>query len=148
MKITLIAVGKKHDIATMEAVDDFTKRLNHYTPAEWKLLAPAESIDIESERILGALNERDYVLLLDEKGKSITSPGLAEFIEKRLNESTHNLAIIIGGAFGVNQAVRERANFTLKLSDFVFPHQLVRLIIAEQLYRAFTIIKGEKYHHI
>jgi 23S rRNA (pseudouridine1915-N3)-methyltransferase len=96
---------------------------------------------------LKALDERDSVVLLDEKGKELDSPGLASLLEKRLNESTQRLVFIIGGAYGVSEPVRTRANASVALSKLTFPHILVRLILAEQVYRAFTILKGEKYHH-
>lgn len=153
MKILLLSVGKKHDPALADAIGDFTARIGRYAPVEWKFISPVESgvgsVDAESKSILAALSDsgRDHVVLLDEKGKAMTSPGLAQFLEKRLNEGTHRLVFIIGGAFGVNESVRGRADIVLKISDLVFPHQLVRLILAEQLYRAFTITRGEKYHH-
>ena len=147
MKILLLSVGKKHDSSLSEAITDFTARIGHYAPIEWKLINPSENVDTESRAVLSSLSDRDYVILLDEKGKMVTSKGLAELLEKRLNESTHRLVFIIGGAFGVNEEVRSRAHATIALSTLTFPHQLVRLIIAEQIYRAFSILKGEKYHH-
>jgi 23S rRNA (pseudouridine1915-N3)-methyltransferase len=101
----------------------------------------------EGETILSWLSKDDYLIALDERGKSLSSPGLAEFIQKRGNESTKNLVFLIGGAFGLDEAVLKRANFQWSLSSLVFPHQLVRLILAEQVYRACTILKNEKYHH-
>ncbi|MBI5126341.1 MAG: 23S rRNA (pseudouridine(1915)-N(3))-methyltransferase RlmH [Candidatus Taylorbacteria bacterium] len=147
MKILLISVGKKHDPAFLDAITDFTHRISHYTPVEWKFLNPSDNIKSESVDILASVNERDYVVLLDERGKQMSSPDLAQFLEKRLNESVHRLVFIIGGAFGVDEEVRKRAHTTIALSQLVFPHQLVRLILAEQIYRAFTILRGEKYHH-
>lgn len=146
MKILFLSVGKKHDFAIAESITDFTARVSHYAPVEWKLI-PGDSIEAEGKSILNALDERDHVVLLDEKGKEVDSPGLADLLEKRLNASTHRLVFIIGGAYGVNESVRSRANATIALSKLTFPHMLVRLILAEQVYRAFTILKGEKYHH-
>lgn len=147
MKILFITVGKKHDPAVAEAINDFTVRISHYAPAEWKLIFPGENITAESKSIVSALSERDYVVLLDETGKELTSKELSGFIEKRLNESVHRLVLIIGGAYGVDGEVKARAQATIALSKLTFPHQLVRLVLAEQVYRAFTILKGEKYHH-
>ena len=93
------------------------------------------------------LTKNDYIVVLDERGKQFTSPQLALFLEQRANESTRQLIFIIGGAFGVDELIQKRANHTWSLSNLVFPHHLVRLMLAEQLYRACTIIRNEKYHH-
>jgi 23S rRNA (pseudouridine1915-N3)-methyltransferase len=84
---------------------------------------------------------------LDEKGKELSSPELAKFLQQRANEGNKNVVFLVGGAFGVDARIMKRANFTWSLSKLVFPHQLVRLILAEQLYRAATILRNEKYHH-
>jgi 23S rRNA (pseudouridine1915-N3)-methyltransferase len=97
--------------------------------------------------ILQWLDKDDYLVALDEKGKQITSEGLAAFIQARANDSCKNLVFLIGGAFGLDEAVIKRADFKWSLSQLVFPHQLVRLILAEQVYRACTILRSEKYHH-
>jgi 23S rRNA (pseudouridine1915-N3)-methyltransferase len=101
----------------------------------------------EADTILDWLEKDDYLVLLDEKGKSLSSEGLATFLQTRANESTKKIVFLIGGAFGVDEKVKKRAQFVWSLSSLVFPHQLVRLILAEQLYRAATIIRNEKYHH-
>jgi 23S rRNA (pseudouridine1915-N3)-methyltransferase len=156
MKIQLWSVGKGHENYVKEGVEDFTKRISKYYTVEWKILAPAKQTtnsvesDIkknEAQTILSALQKDDYVVLLDEKGKEISSPQLANLVEARANASTKNLIFIIGGAFGVDDQIKIRANFTWSLSPLVFPHQLVRLMLAEQVYRACTIIRNEKYHH-
>jgi 23S rRNA (pseudouridine1915-N3)-methyltransferase len=97
--------------------------------------------------ILDKLGKDDYLIALEERGKELSSESLADFIQKRSNESVRNLVFLIGGAFGLDEAVLKRANFKWSLSQLVFPHQLVRLILAEQVYRACTIIRNEKYHH-
>ena len=104
--------------------------------------------NIESENLLSHIHSTDAVVLLDERGANLSSPALSEKLQSYMNQATHNLIIVIGGAFGVNQDVFKRADFVWSLSPLVFPHQLVRLIVIEQLYRAHTIIAGEKYHHI
>ena len=101
----------------------------------------------EGEMILNFLKKEDYLVLLDERGKQMNSEGLAAFIQQRANESEKNLVFLIGGAYGVSEEVTKRANYKWSLSQLVFPHQLVRLILAEQVYRACSIIRNEKYHH-
>ena len=154
MKIYLCSVGKAHDSYVKQGVEEFTKRISRYFPVEWKMISPAKQTANEGEikkqealSILNFVQKDDYLVLLDEKGKGITSPELAKLIEERGNSSTKNLVFLIGGAFGVDHQVKERANFTWSLSPLVFPHQLVRLILAEQVYRACTINRNEKYHH-
>jgi 23S rRNA (pseudouridine1915-N3)-methyltransferase len=101
----------------------------------------------EAHTILNCLHKDDYLVLLDEKGKQINSTQLAAFIEQRANSSVRQLIFLIGGAFGVDDVLKSRANFTWSFSHLVFPHQLVRLMLAEQIYRACSIIRNEKYHH-
>ena len=134
----------------------FTKRITHYYPIEWNIIPmPKNSgklneMDLkkkEGELILGFLQPADYLVLLDETGKQFSSEALASFIQSRANESTQRLTFLIGGAYGVSEAVKKRANHVWSLSQLVFPHQLVRLILAEQVYRACTILRNEKYHH-
>ncbi len=156
MKIHLWSVGKGHESYVKEGVEDFTKRISKYYPVEWKVIVPAKQntnsteIDIkktEAQTINSALQKEDFLVLLDEKGKEINSPQVARLIETAANNSTRNLIFLIGGAFGVDEQIKLRANFTWSLSRLVFPHQLVRLLLTEQIYRACTIIRNEKYHH-
>lgn len=156
MKIACWSVGKAHEPYVKSGIEEFSKRLNRYFKTEWVLLpVPKQSamlseMDLrkkEGDMILEWLQKDDYLILLDERGTSLSSPGLAQFLQQKANESQKQLIFLIGGAYGVDQAVRKRANFTWSLSSLVFPHQLVRLILAEQLYRAATILKNEKYHH-
>jgi 23S rRNA (pseudouridine1915-N3)-methyltransferase len=102
----------------------------------------------EGEMILQFLKKEDYLVVLEERGKQISSEGLAAFIQQRANESEKNLVFLIGGAFGLSEDVLRRANYKWSLSQLVFPHQMVRLILAEQVYRACTILRNEKYHHV
>jgi 23S rRNA (pseudouridine1915-N3)-methyltransferase len=153
MKIWLISFGKQQDASTKEALEDFTRRVTRYFPCEWKLLKPSKLTDPtqlkkqEAQVFLQQLQTDDYLVLLDERGKNISSPELAELIQGRANESRRQLVFLIGGAYGVDSTVQQRANFTWSLSKLVFPHQLVRLLLAEQVYRACTILRNEKYHH-
>jgi 23S rRNA (pseudouridine1915-N3)-methyltransferase len=146
MKISCWSVGKAHEPYVKAGIEEFTKRLNRYFKTEWILLpvpkqaAMLSEMDLrkkESDMILEWLGKEDYLILLDEKGEQLNSPGLAKLLQQRANESHKQLVFLIGGAFGVDWS----------LSPLVFPHQLVRLILAEQLYRAATILKNEKYHH-
>jgi 23S rRNA (pseudouridine1915-N3)-methyltransferase len=156
MKIACWSVGKAHEPYVKPGIEEFSKRLNRYFKTEWVLLpvpkqaAMLSEMDLrkkEADMILDWLQKDDYLVLLDEKGTSLSSPELAQFLQQRANESHKQMVFLIGGAYGVDDAVRKRANFTWSLSQLVFPHQLVRLILAEQLYRAATILKNEKYHH-
>lgn len=157
MKIQLWTLGKGHEGYVKEGVEDFTKRISKYYPVEWRIFPPAKQTvnsteaDIKKQEaitILQALQKDDHLVLLDERGKQLTSIQLAQFVEQRANESVRQFIFLIGGAFGVEASIQQRANFTWSLSSLVFPHQLVRLILAEQVYRASTIIRNEKYHHI
>ncbi len=151
MPITIIAVGKKHESWVAEGIERYQKRLKAPFVVEWVLL-PHSSLDgvsareEESERIQSRLSAYDKVVLLDERGKQPNSPGMAHFLSDNLHRS-QKVAIVIGGAFGVTDALRQQVNAVWSLSALVFPHQLVRLILVEQLYRAQEIDRGGSYHH-
>jgi len=156
MKLQFWSIGKAHESYVKEGVELFTKRITNYYPVEWNILsmpkntASLSATDLkkkEGELVLQALQKDDYLVLLDERGKQLKSEGLAQMIQSRANESVKNIIFLIGGAFGVSDAVAQRANFTWSLSPLVFPHQLVRLVLAEQIYRACSINRNEKYHH-
>ena len=146
MKIFIFSPGKSKNYLGEDIVLEFTSRLTHYTSIEWKFISPSD-ISTESESILKAIPENSFTVLLDEKGKTLSSVAFSEFLNSRLTESVKNLVFIIGGAYGVDESLRAKADFTWSLSSLVFPHELVRSIVAEQLYRGFSILKGEKYHH-
>lgn len=156
MKIQLWSIGKSNEAYIKQGVDDFTKRISNYFKVEWNIIPVPKNAGMLSEMdlkkkegdlILQWLDKDDYLVLLDERGKQLTSEGLAGFLQARANESTKKIVFLVGGAFGVADEVFKRANYTWSLSQLVFPHQLVRLILAEQIYRACTILKNEKYHH-
>ena len=153
MKISICSVGKANESYIKEGVEQFTKRIGHYYPIDWSLIPPSKLTEkaqikkAEAESILKALAKTDLLILLDEKGKMLDSPGLAKLIQQKANQSAQRIVFLIGGAYGVDQSIKERANFTWSLSDLVFPHMLVRLILAEQVYRACSILANEKYHH-
>lgn len=146
MNITIVTVGKKHDPSIEEAIRDFSTRISHYTNFDWRII-PAEVKDKEGEQILKAVEKYDHVILLDELGKALNTVEFSNYICKLLNESIRNLAFVIGGAYRVSEDVKKRVNYVFSISKLTLPHQLVRLILAEQIYRSFSIIKGEKYHH-
>lgn len=156
MKIQFCTIGKAHEGYVKTGIEDFTKRISRYYTVEWKILPAAkqtvnstenETKKKEAETILHAIMDDDYLVLLDERGKQISSTELATFITARTNSSVRHVVFLIGGAFGVDEQVKKRANFIWSLSNLVFPHQLVRLVLAEQIYRACSIIRNEKYHH-
>ncbi len=149
--IKIIAIGKKHESWIVDGIERYSKRLQGSWKLEWVLLphsaleGPAARQE-ESQRILQKLDERDRVVLLDETGSLWDSPALSRQIQDQLDVSTQ-LVLVIGGAYGVNEALQRRANQTWSLSPLVFPHQLVRLLVVEQLYRASCIASGHPYHH-
>lgn len=145
MKLLIISPGKAHDRTVAEGIAEYEKRLSHFA-IEW--LHPAASDkETEGAAILKTVKDGDTVVLLDERGKDITTPDLAKFFDAELQSGAKRLVFIIGGAFGVSDAVQARADRTFKLSSLVFPHMLARLILVEQLYRAVSILDGAKYHH-
>lgn len=156
MKIQFWSIGKNHDPYIRPGVEEFTGRIAKYYPVEWNLIPMPKNAGMmsemdlkkkEGEMILEWLQKDDYLVALDERGKSLNSEELATFVESRANESVKNLVFLIGGAFGLDEPVLQKAKYVLSLSKLTFPHQLVRLILAEQVYRACTIIRNEKYHH-
>ncbi len=146
MKILIISPGKAHDSTVADGIAQYEKRLHNALPLEWVHPKPSDK-DTEGAAILKLIKEGDYAVLLDEWGKDIDTPGLARLIDVQMQVGTKRLVFIIGGAFGVSDEVSARADIKIKLSSLVFPHMLVRLIVAEQLYRAHSILSGGKYHH-
>lgn len=156
MKLSLWSIGKNNESYVKEGVDDFTKRLSNYFSVEWRIIPPPKNAGLlaeadlkkkEGEILLQWLKPEDYLVALDERGKSLTSEGLSNLLQQRATESTKNIVFLIGGAYGIDEAVLQRAKVKWSLSALTFPHQLVRLLLAEQLYRACTILRNEKYHH-
>ena len=145
MKVLVLSPGKAHDHTVADGIEEYHKRIKKFD-VEW-LFSSASNKDAEAVAILKALKDSDFVVLLDERGKDIDTPGLAKLLDTHLGQGTKRLVFIIGGAFGVGEEVKARANATYKLSSLVFPHMLVRLILTEQLYRAQSILDGGKYHH-
>jgi len=156
MKIQLWTIGKNHESYIRQGLEDFTKRIGRYYPVEWVIIPVPKNAGMLSEAdlklqegrlLLDWLKKDDYLVALDEHGKELSSEQLSLFLQSRGNDSVRSLVFLIGGAFGLDDAVLKRANFKWSLSKLTFPHQLVRLILAEQLYRACSIGNNEKYHH-
>ncbi|MBL5973602.1 MAG: 23S rRNA (pseudouridine(1915)-N(3))-methyltransferase RlmH [Candidatus Leucobacter sulfamidivorax] len=148
----MLAIGRKHETWVAEGIDRYERRLRKPFDATWQLLphsaregeaARAE----ESDRLLAKLDRDDFVVLLDERGRNVDSRELARLLRAAF-DAARPVALVIGGAYGVDERVRQRADFVWSLSKLVFPHQLVRLIAAEQLYRAQEIAAGRPYHHV
>lgn len=147
----IIAIGKKHEKWVSSGIELFEKRLKKPFNLKWDILphsnfAEEKAREEETQRILAKIKPSDFVILLDERGKNISSPELAKMLSNGFVNS-QNFVIIIGGAFGVADELLQRANFVWSLSKLVFPHQIVRLILVEQVYRAQEISSGGKYHH-
>lgn len=156
MKIKLLYIGKEDGDNLDDAIQSYHKKITFYTPFETcaipylknsKSLSADEQKKREGELILKKIEVADFVVLLDERGRELDSIQLSQFIQQQLNIGTKNLIFIIGGAYGFSQEVYERANYKLSLSRMTFPHIMTRLIFAEQLYRGFSILKNEPYHH-
>ena len=151
MPLHIIAVGKKHESWVAEGIERYQKRLKAPFLAEWVLMAHSSFDGLkarqdESERLLSRLSAYDFIILLDERGKQLDSPAFAQLLQTNLDRS-QKVAIVIGGAYGVTDELRQKAQVVWSLSDLVFPHQLVRLMLTEQLYRAQQITLGGLYHH-
>lgn len=147
----IIAIGKKHEKWVLNGIELFEKRLKKPFNLNWDILphsnfAEEKAREEETRRILAKIKTSDFVILLDERGKNISSPELAKMLSNGFVNS-QNFVIVIGGAFGVADELCQRANFVWSLSKLVFPHQIVRLILVEQIYRAQEISSGGKYHH-
>lgn len=156
MKIALLQTGKTTDKHIAEGVDIYSVRIRKYTDFEIITIPdlkntrnmPVEEQRVkEGQRILQAVGKDDFVVLLDERGKELRTGEFAEWIEKRTMIHSKKIVFVIGGPWGFSRDVYDSAGFRLSLSKMTFPHQLVRLLFTEQLYRAFTILKGEPYHH-
>lgn len=156
MKIALVWIGKTVAPYLVEAVNDYVKRVRFYTPFEvvevpglknTKALSVAQQRDKEGESLLKTIEPTDVVVLLDDKGRQMTSVEFAAWVEKHKQASARRLVFVVGGAYGFSRAVYDRANALLSLSKMTYSHQMVRLVFVEQLYRAHTITAGEPYHH-
>jgi 23S rRNA (pseudouridine1915-N3)-methyltransferase len=156
MKIEFWSIGKQHDPSIREAIEEYTSRIKKYATVKWEIISVPKNANALSEidqkkseaKLILERMDRDTVLVaLDEYGKEMSSINLATFLTQKADMGTKKLVFLIGGAFGIDQSILDKANHKWSLSKLTFPHQLVRLILAEQIYRAFSITKNEKYHH-
>lgn len=156
MNIKLLAIGKTDDKNLQALLNEYIKRLSFYVKFDLEVIPDVKnaknmSIDQQKEKegdlLLAKIGSGDWVLLLDEKGKKYTSLQFADFLQKRMNSGIKNLIFVIGGPYGFSPEVYARANGKISLSDMTFSHQMVRLFFVEQLYRGYTILRNEPYHH-
>ncbi len=155
MKIRIIAIGKTSQDYLRTGQDIYLKRLAHYTSVDYKEFpdpgqkgnTPELLKSKEGELILKQIKPDDVLILLDEKGQEYSSREFAAMLQKRMNAGTKSIVLVIGGAFGFSKNVYDRADLQLSFSRMTFSHEMIRVFLLEQLYRAFTILKGENYHH-
>jgi len=156
MKIRVLSIGKTDNKNIQALLEDYKKRLSHYGPFEWveladvknvKNLSEAQQKQAEGQLVLKQLQASDQLILLDEKGKGLDSVAFSEYLQKKMNSGLKTLVFLIGGPYGFSPEVYGRANGKLSLSAMTFSHQMVRLFIIEQIYRAQTILRNEPYHH-
>jgi len=156
MKINLLLIGKTDDDYLKKGIEKYLKRLKHYIRVNihvipdlknTRKLTAEQQKQKEGEQILAKVANGDHLILLDEKGKEFNSEQFAKHIEKKMITGTRCIVLVVGGPYGFSDEIYKRCNEKISLSQMTFSHQMVRLIFAEQLYRAMTIIKGEPYHH-
>ncbi len=156
MTIKLLAIGKTDSKSLLHLIEDYQKRLNYYIKFNLEIipdikkaknLSEAQQKQKEGEFILNALNPTDILVLLDENGKQLDSVAFSKYLQKRMNSGIKQLVFVIGGPYGFSEDVYNKAEEKLSLSKMTFSHQMVRLFMIEQLYRGFTILRNEPYHH-
>ena len=156
MKITLFAIGKTDDKNLQTQIAKYTKRLKHYVPFSFEIIPDIKNSknlsellqkQAEGQEIIKRLQPSDILVILDENGKQYSSVGFSQFLQKKMNSGLKNLVFVIGGPYGFSDEVYERANGKISLSKMTFSHQMVRVFFVEQLYRGFTILRNEPYHH-
>lgn len=156
MKIKLLAIGKTDDKNLQLLIQKYESRLKHYVKFELEIipdikntknLSEAEQKEKEGELILGKVTPTDQLVLLDDKGESYHSKGFSKFMQKKMNSGVKQLVLVIGGPYGFSEAVYQKSQGKLSFSKMTFSHQMIRLFVVEQIYRAFTILRNEPYHH-
>lgn len=156
MKIKLLAIGKTDSKNLQQLIEDYTKRLGFYVPFSLEIipdiknsknLSEAQQKKAEGDEILKRIDKPDTLILLDEKGKTYSSVQFSQFLQKKMNSGLKTLVFVIGGPYGFSDEIYNRANGKVSLSTMTFSHQMVRLFFIEQLYRGFTILRNEPYHH-
>ncbi|WP_204345661.1 23S rRNA (pseudouridine(1915)-N(3))-methyltransferase RlmH [Psychroserpens algicola] len=156
MTIKLLAIGKTDHTDLQSLIDEYQKRLGFYVKFEFEIipdlkktknLSEDQQKQKEGELILGKLNSTDVMIVLDENGKQLDSVNFSQYLQKHMNSGIKQLVFVIGGPYGFSPEVYQKANGKLSLSKMTFSHQMIRLFMIEQLYRGFTILKNEPYHH-
>ncbi|MCF6347720.1 MAG: 23S rRNA (pseudouridine(1915)-N(3))-methyltransferase RlmH [Flavobacteriaceae bacterium] len=156
MKIKLISIGKTEDKNLKQLIDGYQKRLRHYIKFEFEIIPDIKNVknlsenqqkEREGELILKKITSKDQLILLDEKGYEFRSIEFSRFLQKKMNSGIKQLVFVIGGPYGFSETVYQKAQGKISLSKMTFSHQMIRLFMVEQLYRAFTILKHEPYHH-
>ena len=156
MKIKIIAIGKTDNKNLIQLIDDYQKRLSHYIKFEFEIIPDIKNVknlsenqqkEREGELILKKIAQTDQLILLDEKGYEFRSIEFSRFLQKKMNSGIKQLVFVIGGPYGFSDAVYQKAQGKVSLSKMTFSHQMIRLFMIEQLYRGFSILKGEPYHH-
>ena len=156
MNIRLLTIGKTDNKSLQTLIDDYTKRLSFYVKFDLEIipdiknvknLSEAQQKEKEGELILSKITPTDHLILLDENGKTFSSVGFSDFLQKKMNAGTKTLVFVIGGPYGFSENVYQKAQGKVSLSEMTFSHQMVRLFIIEQIYRGFTILRNEPYHH-
>lgn len=156
MNIKILTIGKTDNKALQSLIDDYTKRLSFYIKFDLEIIPDIKNVknlsesqqkEKESELILAKLTTTDQLILLDEKGTTFSSVGFSDYLQKKMNSGAKNLVFVIGGPYGFSDEVYQKAQGKISLSLMTFSHQMVRLFFIEQLYRGFTILKNEPYHH-
>lgn len=156
MKISLLVIGKTEADYLIKGIDEYIKRLKHYIPFELlvvpalkntKNLSELQQKQKEGELLLAQIKPTDTLILLDENGQTFSSVKFAAYLEKFMVAGTRSMVFVVGGPYGFSDEVYQKAAGKISLSEMTFSHQMVRLIFAEQVYRAMTILKGEPYHH-
>lgn len=156
MNIRLLAIGKTDNKNLQALIDEYSKRLSFYIKFEMELIPDIKNVknlsenqqkEKEGEQILARLSTTDQLILLDENGKTFSSVGFSDYLQKKMNAGIKTLVLVIGGPYGFSEEVYAKAQGKISLSEMTFSHQMVRLFVIEQLYRGFTILKNEPYHH-
>ncbi len=156
MKIKLLAIGKTDNKNLIQLIDEYQNRLKHYIKFEQEIIPDIKNVkklsesqqkEKEGDLILSKLQNTDQLVLLDDKGKDFTSIEFSEYLQKKMNSGIKQLVLVIGGPYGFSDAVYKKSTEKISLSKMTFSHQMIRLFVVEQLYRGFTILRNEPYHH-
>lgn len=156
MKIKLLAIGKTDNKNLIALIDEYQNRLKHYVKFELEIIPDVKNVknlsevqqkEKEGELILSKIQNTDQLVVLDDKGNAYTSIQFSKYLQKKMNSGIKQLVLVIGGPYGFSEAVYKKSSGKISLSEMTFSHQMIRLFVVEQLYRGFTILKNEPYHH-